>query len=153
MDYSMPGFSVLHCLLSLLRFMSIESVMLSNHFFLCCHLLLCLQFFPASGSFAIGQLFTSGDQSIGVSISASVLLINSLLPLNIQGWFFLVLTGLTSLQSKRLSRVFSSTTIWEHQFFSDQRRPECLISGDKGDLGRAGLPGSPLLPAPALFWF
>ena len=74
----------------------------------------CLQSFPASGSFPVSQLFTSGGQSIGASASASVLSIN------IQGWFPLGLTGLISLQSKGLSRVFSSTTIQKHQFFGAQ---------------------------------
>ena len=64
----------------------------------------CLQSFPASGSFLIIWLFASGGQSIGVSASASVL------PMNIQDWFPLALTGLISLQSKELSRVFSKTT-------------------------------------------
>ena len=74
----------------------------------------CLQSFPASGSFPVSQFFTSGGQSISVSISASIL------PLNIQGWFPLGLTGLISLQSKGLSRVFSCTIVWKHQFFSSQ---------------------------------
>ena len=69
----------------------------------------CLLSFPASGSFPMSRLFTSGGQSIG--ISAAVLL------MNIQGWFPLGLTGLISLLSKGLSRVFSSTTVWKHQFF------------------------------------
>ena len=67
-----------------------------------------------SQSFPVSWLFTSGGQSIGASTSASVLL------MNIQGWFLLGLTGLIFLQSKGLSRVFSSTTIWKHQFFSTQ---------------------------------
>ena len=71
----------------------------------------CLQFFPASGSFPRSQFFASGGQSIGTSDSASVL------PMNIQGWFPLGLTGWISLQSKWLSRVFSSTTVQKHQFF------------------------------------
>ena len=71
----------------------------------------CLQSFPASGSFLMSQFFTSGGQSIGVSASASVL------PMNIQAWFPLELTGLISLQPKGLSRVFSSTTVQKHQFF------------------------------------
>ena len=62
----------------------------------------CLQSFPASGSFPVSQLFPSGGQSVGASASASVL------PMNIQGWFPLGLTGLISLQSKGLWRVFSS---------------------------------------------
>ena len=74
----------------------------------------CLQSFPASGSFPTSQFFPSGGQSIGVSASASVLL------MNIQDWFPLGLTDLISLQSKGLSRVFSSTTIWKHQLFNAQ---------------------------------
>ena len=72
----------------------------------------CLPSFPASGSFPMSQMFTSGSLSIGVSASASVL------PMTIQGWFPLGLTGLVLLQSKCLSRVFSSTTVWKHQFFT-----------------------------------
>ena len=74
----------------------------------------CLQSFPASGSFPVSQLFASGGQSIETSASASVL------PMNIQGWFPLGLTGLISLQSKGFSRVFSNTTVEKHQFFSAQ---------------------------------
>ena len=74
----------------------------------------CLQSFPASGSFPVSQLFASGGKSIGASASASVLSMNS------QGWFPLGLTGLISLQSKGLSRVFSNTTVQKHQFFSSQ---------------------------------
>ena len=74
----------------------------------------CLQSFPASGSFPNSQVFTSGGQSIGASSLASVL------PVNIQGWFPLGLIGLTSLQSKELSRVFSNITVQKHQFFSTQ---------------------------------
>ena len=72
---------------------------------------LCLQSFPASGAFPMNWLFASGSQSIGASASASVLL------MNIQGWFLLGLTGLISWLSKGLSQVFSSTTVWKHQFF------------------------------------
>ena len=74
----------------------------------------CLQSFPASGSFPMNWLLASGDQSIGASASALVL------PMNIQGWFPLGLTGLLSLQSKGLSRVFSNTTVQKHLFFSAQ---------------------------------
>ena len=74
----------------------------------------CPQSFPASGSFPMSWLFASGGQIIGVSASASVL------PMSTQGWFPLGLTGLISLQSKGLSSVFSSTTIWKHQFFDAQ---------------------------------
>ena len=97
---------------SLLRFMSTESMMLtissSTVFFSSC-----LQSFPASGSFQMSQLFASGGQSIGASALASVLSVN------IQGWFPLGLIGLI-LQSKGLSRVFCSTTVPKHQFFSSQ---------------------------------
>ena len=71
----------------------------------------CLQSFPSSGSFPTSQFFTSGGQSIGVSASASVL------PMNIQDWFPLGLTGFISLHSKGLSRVFSNITDQIHQFF------------------------------------
>ena len=72
----------------------------------------CPQSFPASGSFQMSQLFTSGGQRIGVSASASVL------PMNTQDWSPLGWTGWISLQSKGLSRVFSNTTVQKHQFFS-----------------------------------
>ena len=74
----------------------------------------CLQSFRASGSFSMSRFFTSGGQSIGAPASASVLL------KNVQGWFPLELTGLISLQFKRLSRVFSSITTRRHQFFGVQ---------------------------------
>ena len=74
----------------------------------------CPQSLPASGSFSMSQLFTSGGQIIGPSASASVL------PMNIQGWSPLGWTGWISSQSKGLSRVFSSTTVWKHQFFDAQ---------------------------------
>ena len=91
---------------SLLQVMSIELMKASNY------LILCLQSFPASRSFPINQLFASGDQSTGTAVSATVL------PMNIQGWFPLGLTGLISLQSKGV--VFSSTTVQKHQFFGAQ---------------------------------
>ena len=74
----------------------------------------CLQSFPAPGSFQVSQFLASGGQSIGVSASASVL------TMNIQTWFPLGLTGLISLQSEGLSRVFSRTTVWNYQFFGAQ---------------------------------
>ena len=74
----------------------------------------CIQSFPASGSFQMSQLFTAGGQSIGASVSASVL------PMNIWFWFPWGLIGLISLQSKGLSKVFSNTTVQKHQFFSVQ---------------------------------
>ena len=74
----------------------------------------CLQFFPASGSFLMSQLFASGGQSVGVSALASFL------PKNTQGWSPSACTGWISLQSKGLSRVFSNTTVQKHQFFGAQ---------------------------------
>ena len=74
----------------------------------------CLQSFPASGPFPMSRVFASGGQSIGASASASVL------PMSIWGWFPLGLTGLISLLSKGLSRVFSSTTVRKCQFFVAQ---------------------------------
>ena len=74
----------------------------------------CLQSFSASGSFLMNQLFALGGQSIGASASASVL------PMNIRGGFPLGLTGLISLLSNGLSRVFSNTTVQKHQFFCAQ---------------------------------
>ena len=71
----------------------------------------CLQSFPASRSLLMSQFFASGGQNIGVSASTSVL------PMTIQDWFPLGLTGWISLQSKGLSRVFSNTTVQNHQFF------------------------------------
>ena len=79
----------------------------------------CPQSSPASGSFPIKWLFTSGGQSIRASVSASVLL------KNIQGWFPLGWTGLNSLLSKALSRVFSNTTVQNHQFFGTQPSQSC----------------------------
>ena len=73
-----------------------------------------VQFLPASGSFQKTQLFTSGGQSIGVSASTSVLLMNT------QDWSLLGWTGWISLQSKGLSRVFPNTTAQKHQFFGAQ---------------------------------
>ena len=74
----------------------------------------CLKSSPESESFPMSQSITSGGQSIGASVSASVL------PVNIQDWFPLGLTGWISLQSKGLSRVFSNTTVQKHQFFGTQ---------------------------------
>ena len=99
---------------SLLKLMSIKSVMPSNHLILCDPFSTHLQSFPTSGSFHMSQLFTSGGQSIGVSAPASVL------PMNIQDWSPLGWTGWISSQSKELSRVFSNTTVQKHQFFGAQ---------------------------------
>ena len=105
MDCSMPGFPVFHYLLEFAQThvhwvdgyhppISVSVVPFSS----------CPQSFPASRSFLLGSLFTSGGKSTGASVSASVL------PMNIQGWFPLGLTSLISLQSKGLSRVFSNIT-------------------------------------------
>ena len=99
---------------SLHRFMSIESVMLFNHLILCFALLLWTWIFPSIRVHPLSQLFASGDQNIGASASASVL------PMNIQDWFPLGLSGLISLLSKGLSRVFPNTTVQKHQFFHAQ---------------------------------
>ena len=112
MDYSIPDFPVFH-------YLSVcsNSCPLSPW----CHPTIsssvapfssCLQSFPESGSFSMSWLFASSGQSIGAL--ASVLL------MNIKDWFPLGLTGLISLQSKGLPRVFSSTTVRKHQFFSIQ---------------------------------
>ena len=100
--------------LSLLKLMSIESVMPSNHLILCHPLLLPPSILPSIRVFSVSRLFTSGGQSIGASALASVL------PMNIQDWFPVGWTGWTTLQSKGLSRVFSNSTVWRHQFFSTQ---------------------------------
>ena len=93
---------------NLLKLMSVASVMPSNHLVLYRPLLLPPSI-PASGSFPVSQFFTSGGQSTGVSASASVL------PMNIQDWFPVRLTGWISLQSMGLSRVFCNTTVQRHQ--------------------------------------
>ena len=114
MDCTTPGFPVLHylpgacsnsCLLRWSCYLTISSSVTPFSF--------CLQSFPASGSFSVNQLFASGGQSIWVSVSE----ISH--PMNIEGWFPLGLTGLISLESKGLRRVFSST-VRKHQFFGIQ---------------------------------
>ena len=108
----MPGFSVHHQLLEPTHWCPSSR---------CCHLTISssvvpfcsrLQSFPASGSFQMSHLFTSGGQSIRVSASTSVL------PMNIQDWFPFGWTGWISLLSKGLSRVFSNNTVQKHWFFS-----------------------------------
>ena len=99
---------------SLLKLMSIESVMPSSHLILC-HTLLLLPPIPASiRVFSNESTLHVGGQSIEVSVSASVL------PMNNQDWSPLGWTGWISLQSKGLSRVFSNTTVQKHQFFGTQ---------------------------------
>ena len=90
----------------------------------------CLQSFLASGPFLMNHFFTSSGSSIGASASASVL------PMNMQDWFPLGLTGLITLQSKRLSRVSSNTTVQKHQFFDAQfslkKKKKCYLPVNKG---------------------
>ena len=99
---------------SLLRIMSVDSEIPSNHLILCFPLLLLPSIFPSIRFFPNGQLFASGGQSIGASASTSVR------PVNIQSSFPLGLTGLISFWSKGLLRVFSSTIVQKHQFFGAQ---------------------------------
>ena len=113
-DCSTPGFPVQHRLPELAQThihwagdaitISSSSIPVSS----------CLQSFSASGSFSISQFFALGGQSIGVSASASIL------PMNIQEWFPLRLTGWISLKSKGLSSAFSNITVQKHQFFGAQ---------------------------------
>ena len=115
MDCSMPGFPVYHQIPELAQthvHWIGDAIQPSHH--LSSPSPPRLQSFPASGSFPVSQFFTSGGQSIGVSASASVL------PVNIQDWFYLQLTGLNSLYSQGLSRIFSNTTIQKHLFLSTQ---------------------------------
>ena len=110
MDCSTPSFTISRsfsnsCPLSPLCYLTVSSSVTPFS---------CPQSVPASGSFPMSQLFASGGQSIGASASASAL------PMNIQNWFLLGLTGLISLQSKGLSRVFSNSTVWKPQFFGAQ---------------------------------
>jgi len=97
MDCSTPGFPVLTISPSLFNLVSTELVMLSNHLILCCPLSSWPQCFPASRFFPVSGFFTSGGHSIGASALASVL------PMNIQSWFPLGLSGLIFLQSKGYS--------------------------------------------------
>ena len=107
-----PSFTISQ---SLLKFMSAVSMMPSNQIIFCPLSPPTLNLSQRQGlSCPVSRLFTSGGQNIWASASASVL------PMNIQGWFPLGLTILISLLSKRFSRVFSSTVIQKHQFFSAQ---------------------------------
>ena len=99
---------------SLLKLMSIGSVIPSNHLILCCLFLLPPSIFLSIRVFSISWFFTSGGPSIGVSASASIFKMSN------QDWSPLGWTGWISLQSKGLSRVFSITTVQKHQFFSTQ---------------------------------
>ena len=98
---------------SLLKLMSIVSVMPYNHLILC-RPLLPPSIFPSIRAFLMSQFFTSGGQNIGVSAS------DSILQVNIKDWFSLWWTGWISLLSKGLSRVFSNTIVQKHQFYGIQ---------------------------------
>ena len=116
MDCSTPAFWSSTTSWSLLKLISIESVVPSNHLILCWSPLLLSAIFPSIRVFSyVSSLNQVGGQSIGVSASASVL------PMNIQGWSPLGLTDLIFLFSEGLSRVFSKTSIRKHQFFGTQR--------------------------------
>ena len=119
MDCTMPSFPIPHYLLEFSQVHVHWSVVPCNHLILYCPLLLLLSIFPSTRVFPVSQLFASGEQSIGASDSAKPL------PVSIQGWFPLGLTGLISLQSRELSRVFSSTIVQKHQFFGT---PPSLLS-------------------------
>ena len=110
MDRSTSGFSILYYLLLFAKIHAhwVSDAIQPPHLLL--PLLLLHSILPASGSFPMSWLFASGGQGIGASTSATVL------PMNIQGLFSLGLTYLISLQSKGLSRAFSSTTFQKHKF-------------------------------------
>ena len=114
MNHSMPASLSITNSWSSPKLMSTESVMPSNHLISVVPFSSHPQSFPASGSFQMSQLFASSGQSIGVSASTSVLLMNT------QDWSPLGWTGWISLQSKGHSRVFSNTTVQKHQFFGTQ---------------------------------
>ena len=109
-DYSTSGSVSFIIFWSLLKFMSIEEVMPSNHFILCCSILL----LPSQHQGLFQWVSSSHQVAKVMGVSAPTL------PMNIQGWFPLGMSGLISLLSKELSRVFSSTTIQKHQFFGTQ---------------------------------
>ena len=112
MDCGIPGLPVITNSWNLLKVMSIESVMPSNHLILCRPLLPSI--FPSIRVFSNESVLRIRWPSIGASASASVL------PVNIQDWFPVGLTGWISFQSKELSRFFSNTIVQKHQFFGAQ---------------------------------
>ena len=115
LDCSMPGFPVHHWLTELTQtHVHWVGDAIQPPYPLVITFSSCLQSFPASGSFPISQFLASGGQKIGVSASASVL------PMNVQDWFPLGWTDWITLQSKRLSRVFSNTTVQKYLFFGSQ---------------------------------
>ena len=117
-DCGTPVSSVLHCLLEFAQthvheVWCYQTISSSATTFSSCP-----QSLPASGSFPMSQLFTSGGQSTGAWVLASVNI--QWIPVNIQDWFPLGMIGLISLQSKGLSRIFSSTAVWKHQLLGSQ---------------------------------
>ena len=94
--------------------MSIELVMPSNHLILCYPLLFLPSVFPSIRAFSNELALRIRQSNIEASAASSVI------PMNIQGWFHLGFTSLISMQSKGLSRVFSSTRVQKHEFFSTQ---------------------------------
>ena len=114
MNCSMPDFPSFTISQNFLKLMSIESVMLSKHLILCHPFLLLPSIFPSIRVFPVGQFFTSSGQSIGASVSASILSMNNsgLISFRID-WF-------DHLCRPKDSQIFSSTTIWKHQFFGTQ---------------------------------
>ena len=104
MDCNMPGFPVLHYLpdFAQTHIHCVSDAIQPSHP-LVAHFFSYIQSFPALGSFPMSWVFASGGQRIGASASV--------LPMNIQGWFILGFTGLISLLSKRLSRIFSITRV------------------------------------------
>ena len=111
MDYNTPGSPSFTISWSLLRFMAVESVMLSDHLILCHPLLLLPSIFPNIRVFSNELVLHIRWPKAGATASASVL------PMSIHGWFSSGLIGLISLQSQHPSRIFSSTTFRKHQFF------------------------------------
>ena len=135
MDCSMPGFLSITNSWSLLKLMSIDLVMPSNHLILCCPLLFVPSVFPSIRVFPVSQFFVSGGQGTGVSASASVLLVN------IQDWFPLRLTGWISLLTKGLSSLFQPHSLkasilqWS-AFFILQLSHPYMTTGKTKDLTR-----------------
>ena len=114
-DSSIPGFPVLYYLWSLLKLMLIDLAMPSNHLILCHSPLLMPSIFPSIRVFSSESVLNIRRPNIRASASTSIT------PMNIQSWFPLRLIDLISTLSKGLSSVFSSTTIWKHQFFDDMQ--------------------------------
>ena len=111
MDCSTPYFPVLHYLLLFAHTCVHRFSDATQPYHPVCPFSTCPQSFPAPGYFTVSRLFASGGQSVGASASTSVL------PMNNQDWFPLGLTGLISVLSRELSRIFSNTTVPKHQFF------------------------------------